>query len=61
MPIHINTEKEYSSEELEILKQTFQYVIAFLNNDEERKEQLKQNFKGVNFNEGNRIDKRGCI
>lgn len=51
MPIHIDTEKKYSSEELEILKQTFQYVIAFLNNDEERKEQLKQNFKGVNFNE----------
>ena len=51
MPIHINTEKEYTSEEMETLKQTFQYIVAFLDNDEERKEQLKQNFKGANFNE----------
>ena len=51
MPIHINTEREYNTEELEVLKQTFQYIVAFLDNNEERKEQLKQNFKGVNFNE----------
>ena len=49
--IHINIEKEYSTLEMETLKQTFQYIIALLNNDNDRKEQIKQNFKEVNFNE----------
>ena len=41
--IHINTEKEYSTEKIETLKQTFQYIVALLDNDNNRKEQIKQN------------------